>query len=94
VFLGPPSTGKTHLAIGLSIRACQAGHRVASSTATEWVDRLAAATTTTTGCIIATGRVMERRYPGCCIAAPARCACCRERCSFGDGVRLAQNVTT
>ena len=33
VFLGPPGTGKTHLAIGLSIRACQAGHRVAFATA-------------------------------------------------------------
>src|SRR6476619_4507507 len=28
VFLGPPGTGKTHLSIGLGIRACQAGHRV------------------------------------------------------------------
>ena len=45
VFLGPPGTGKTHLAIGLSIRACQAGHRVAYATAAEWVDRLAAAHT-------------------------------------------------
>src|SRR5690242_14794759 len=33
VFLGPPGTGKTHLAIGLAIRACQAGHRVAFATA-------------------------------------------------------------
>jgi DNA replication protein DnaC len=41
VFLGPPGTGKTHLAIGLSIRACQAGHRVLFATAAEWVDRLA-----------------------------------------------------
>jgi len=41
VFLGPPGTGKTHLAIGLGIRACQAGHRVPFATATEWVDRLA-----------------------------------------------------
>jgi DNA replication protein DnaC len=41
VFLGPPGTGKTHLAIGLSIRACQAGDRVAFATAAEWVDRLA-----------------------------------------------------
>jgi DNA replication protein DnaC len=43
VFLGPPGTGKTHLAIGLSMRACQAGHRVLFATAAEWVDRLALA---------------------------------------------------
>jgi DNA replication protein DnaC len=43
VFLGPPGTGKTMLAIGLGIRACQAGHRVAFATAAEWVARLAAA---------------------------------------------------
>ena len=43
VFLGPPGTGKTHLATGLAIRACQAGHRVLFATAGEWVDRLAAA---------------------------------------------------
>jgi DNA replication protein DnaC len=43
VFLGPPGTGKTHLATGLGIRACQAGHRVAFATAAEWVARLAAA---------------------------------------------------
>ena len=41
VFLGPPGTGKTHLATGLAIRACQAGHRVAFATASQWVDRLA-----------------------------------------------------
>src|SRR6058998_3987769 len=41
VFLGPPGTGKTHLAIGLAIRACQAGHRVAFATAAQWVARLA-----------------------------------------------------
>jgi DNA replication protein DnaC len=41
VFLGPPGTGKTHLAIGLAIRACQAGHRVLFATAAEWVGRLA-----------------------------------------------------
>jgi len=29
VLLGPPGTGKTHLAIALGIRACLAGHRVA-----------------------------------------------------------------
>jgi DNA replication protein DnaC len=41
VFLGPPGTGKTHLAIGLAMRACQAGHRVLFATASEWVARLA-----------------------------------------------------
>lgn len=41
VLLGPPGTGKTHLAIGLAIRACQAGHRVAFATAAQWVARLA-----------------------------------------------------
>lgn len=41
VFLGPPGTGKTHLAIGLTIRACQAGHRVLFATASQWVARLA-----------------------------------------------------
>jgi DNA replication protein DnaC len=40
VFLGPPGTGKTHLSIGLGLRACQAGHRVAFATAAEWVARL------------------------------------------------------
>ncbi|MGW3076115.1 ATP-binding protein [Kitasatospora sp. NPDC001132] len=29
IFLGPQGTGKTHIATGLAIRACQAGHRVA-----------------------------------------------------------------
>ncbi|MFZ0875996.1 MAG: IS21-like element helper ATPase IstB [Pseudonocardiaceae bacterium] len=43
VFLGPPGTGKTHLAIGLAIRACQAGHRVQFATAAQWVARLAEA---------------------------------------------------
>ena len=41
VFLGPPGTGKTHLATGLAMRACQAGHRVQFATASEWVARLA-----------------------------------------------------
>src|SRR3954451_5843807 len=41
IFLGPPGTGKTHLSVGLGIRACQAGHRVAFATAAAWVDRLA-----------------------------------------------------
>jgi DNA replication protein DnaC len=43
VFLGPPGTGKTHLAIGIAIRACQAGHRVLFATASQWVARLAEA---------------------------------------------------
>jgi len=40
VLLGPPGTGKTHLAIALGIRACLAGHRVLFATATDWVARL------------------------------------------------------
>ncbi len=40
VLLGPPGTGKTHLAVALSIRACLAGKKVAFATATEWVARL------------------------------------------------------
>ncbi len=60
VFLGPLGTGKTHLATGLAIRACQAGHRVLFATASQWVDRLAAAHQT--------GRLQEEltrlgRYP-------------------------------
>ena len=43
VFLGPPGTGKTHLAIGLAMRACQAAHRVQFATAAQWVARLAQA---------------------------------------------------
>jgi DNA replication protein DnaC len=40
VTLGPPGTGKTHLAIALGIRACLAGQRVQFATANEWVARL------------------------------------------------------
>lgn len=43
VFLGPPGTGKTHLAVALGVRACQAGHRVLFATAAQWVARLAEA---------------------------------------------------
>ncbi len=43
ILLGPPGTGKTHLAIALSIRACLAGQRVLFHTATEWVALLAEA---------------------------------------------------
>ena len=38
-----PGTGKTHLAIGLGIKAAHAGHRVLFATATEWVTRLQSA---------------------------------------------------
>src|ERR671923_515965 len=41
VALGPPGTGKTHLAIAIGIRACLAGQRVLFATATEWVALLA-----------------------------------------------------
>src|SRR5436309_7731890 len=41
ILLGPPGTGKTHLAIATSIRACLAGQRVIFKTATEWVALLA-----------------------------------------------------
>ena len=40
ILLGPPGVGKTHLAIGLGIKACQAGHPVAFDTAAGWVNRL------------------------------------------------------
>jgi DNA replication protein DnaC len=40
VLLGPPGTGKTHLAIGLGIKAAHYGHRVLFATATDWVTRL------------------------------------------------------
>jgi DNA replication protein DnaC len=41
IMLGPPGTGKTHLAIALGIRACLSGQRVIFKTATEWVALLA-----------------------------------------------------
>src|SRR3989304_4626164 len=40
LLLGPPGTGKTHLAIALGIRACLAGPRVLFPPATEGVTRL------------------------------------------------------
>jgi DNA replication protein DnaC len=40
VLLGPPGTGKTHLATGLGIAAASHGHRVLFATATDWVTRL------------------------------------------------------
>ncbi len=43
ILLGPPGTGKSHLAIALSIRACLKGQRVQFRTATEWVALLSEA---------------------------------------------------
>ena len=40
VLLGPPGTGKTHLATGLGIAAANHGHRVLFATATDWIVRL------------------------------------------------------
>ena len=43
VLLGPPGTGKTHLATALGVAACRQGHRVLFATATDWVIRLSEA---------------------------------------------------
>lgn len=43
VLLGPPGTGKTHLAIALAIKAAEASYPVAFNSATGWITRLAAA---------------------------------------------------
>ena len=43
VLLGPPGTGKTHLATALGVAACHQGHRVLFATATDWVARLSEA---------------------------------------------------
>src|SRR5215475_12120162 len=40
VLLGPPGTGKTHLAVALGITAARHGHRVLFATATDWITRL------------------------------------------------------
>ena len=40
MLLGPPGTGKTHLATALGIAAAHHGHRVLFATATDWVTRL------------------------------------------------------
>ncbi|WP_320777510.1 IS21-like element helper ATPase IstB [Streptomyces sp. CRN 30] len=45
VFVGGPGTGKTHLAIGLGVRACEAGHLVLFATAADWAARLSGART-------------------------------------------------
>jgi DNA replication protein DnaC len=41
VLLGPPGTGKTHLAIALAIKAAEATYPVAFDSATAWITRLA-----------------------------------------------------
>ena len=43
VLLGPPGTGKTHLATALGITAAHQGHRVLFATATGWITRLSEA---------------------------------------------------
>ena len=40
MLLGPPGTGKTHLATALGVAAARHGHRVLFATATDWVTRL------------------------------------------------------
>ncbi len=40
VVLGPPGTGKTHLATALGVAAARTGQRVLFATATDWVTRL------------------------------------------------------
>jgi DNA replication protein DnaC len=40
VLLGPPGIGKTHLAVGLGIKAAQAGYSVQFDTAVDWIHRL------------------------------------------------------
>jgi DNA replication protein DnaC len=43
VLLGPPGIGKTHLAVGLGIKAAQNGYSVLFDTASQWITRLAVA---------------------------------------------------
>ncbi len=43
VFLGPPGLGKTHLAIAIGIKACEAGYPVAFASTSGWLQRLGAA---------------------------------------------------
>jgi len=41
VLLGPPGLGKTHLAIAIGMKACEAGYPVAFASTTGWLHRLA-----------------------------------------------------
>ncbi|MFI6244451.1 IS21-like element helper ATPase IstB [Micromonospora sp. NPDC050795] len=43
ILLGPLGLGKTHLAIGLGVKACHAGYSVLFDTASNWIIRLATA---------------------------------------------------
>lgn len=43
ILLGPPGIGKTHLAIGLGVKAAHAGYSVLFDTANNWINRLAVA---------------------------------------------------
>lgn len=43
ILLGPPGIGKTHLAIGLGVKATHAGYSVLFDTANNWIARLEAA---------------------------------------------------
>jgi DNA replication protein DnaC len=43
ILLGPPGIGKTHLAIGLGIKAAHAGYSVLFDTASNWIARLGTA---------------------------------------------------
>lgn len=43
VLLGPPGVGKTHLAIAIGHKACDAGYPVAFASTTGWLTRLSAA---------------------------------------------------
>jgi DNA replication protein DnaC len=40
ILLGPPGIGKTHLAIGLGVKAAQNGYSVLFDTASQWINRL------------------------------------------------------
>jgi DNA replication protein DnaC len=43
ILLGPPGIGKTHLAVGLGVKAAQNGYSVLFDTASQWINRLAVA---------------------------------------------------